>query len=167
MDVEFNLSPERLAKIKERDEQRKAHEKKLLRLSARVWLDFDRWMSISECPFKSYAESYAAAAQLFVTDGKHVALVRVSKRCGRPMKVINPGRLVFEDDALPVLKDAVYEEYNHPKWWFDWELEDLLADEHPLYGHPEIDFVPTKFLPFFLPEEELERLRAELAQRSA
>ena len=104
-----------------------------------------RWQKIASCPFKEYEYE-----QIFVTDGKRVCIAKVSKRFGTPMRVVEEPEMVLTDKGM-AWQGGKYEEIKAPKWWFQWELEDVNGSMTYAGGHEtgreEVPFIATHWMP--------------------
>ena len=66
------------------------------------------------------------------------------------MRVVEKGEMVRVDHGF-VIEGAEYAEFDHPDWWFEWELTDefgiMTYAGGEETGKEEIDFVPTHWMP--------------------
>lgn len=142
MRVEMSESYRKKCEAEESKRKREAEKKEKLRneTTVRCWPASPAWQPMESCPFA--AMKYET---VLVTDGDRVAVAKITERFGRPLRVVKPGEHVLRDGVLTI-EGMETTEYDHPEWWFQWELEDALDDPSERFGRDEIDFVPTHFL---------------------
>lgn len=154
--MKVRFSPEYTAKMKRREaadtRSRRAGARKIIEAWVSAWGTLDvPWLSIETCPFAAYEDLYGLGGTIFVKAGDEVAMVTIHRRYGRPLKVISPGEIVLTDHGVSI-EGAEYAEFDHPDWWFAWEMTDVhggmtyAGGEET--GREEVRFVPTHWLPF-------------------
>lgn len=84
---------------------------------------------------------------ILVADAETVAVVRVTKRFGRPIFWEKPPERVMRDGFFYFEGGVEMPETCRPAWWWNWELEDFESYPSERYGRPEIDFIPTHWMP--------------------
>ena len=115
-------------------------------LRNRIWAGGAPWQPIEACPFTEWEYE-----QIFVTDGKVVALANVTRRFGRPMRCVKKPTMAMTDAGMAWI-GGKWEEYDAPDWWFEWELEDVNGHENYAGGEPtgrdEVPFIATHWMPW-------------------
>lgn len=100
------------------------------------------WLPIERCPFEALASFGCREPAILVTDGQQRAAVTVRRRFGRPVRVVRRPEMALTDHGL-ALVSGEYAEFDHPDWWFGWELSDALEARSGDGSGDEIGFVPT------------------------
>ena len=124
-------------------------EQELADLIKSIWPDAP-WQPIDTCPFEMLSKTYGMEGTIFLSDGQEIAMATVSRRFGRPLRVVKPPEYVMTDDG-PAWIGGEYEEIDAPDWWFEWELTDVNGNMNYAggeeIGKDEVEFIPTMWLP--------------------
>lgn len=153
----MRMLDERSEECKAADERRRREDEErcdraenhVRRIRRQLWSAGIPWQPMSSCPFRELEDAWGEPTTLLVTDGESIAIAKVSRRCGRPVRCVEEPRMVLTDEGLSY-RGGRYEEIDAPEWWFEWELEDLLERDVYLCGEPsgkpEVDFIATHWL---------------------
>ena len=111
------------------------------------------WLPIASCPFAALGDNYGADAQILVSDGENVDLVRVQKMFGTPIYYDEEPEYVYRDGLLHVQGGKLSPKNRFPAWWYKWELKSQ-TEQVMAYGDyvdARIGWVPTHWSPMPLP----------------
>lgn len=142
-------SPEYKADMEKRLEADRRKRQRAGAKIAKLRREITGWQPIETCPFAAYDSYYGDDRAVLFTDGESVAVSFIHKRFGRPIKCVKEPTMAMTDHGMMYV-GGEYEEYDRPKWWFDYELDDALENDSD-FGRPEIGFLPTHWLPMPAP----------------
>ena len=141
-------SPEKIAADEAERAKREREAERLAEVIA-AWREqpFGQWRPIETCPFEALDHEYGVDGAIWVTDGDSVALATVTRRFGRPVRIVTEPEMVITDSGVGYVGGRM-EEIEAPEWWFAWELQDRF-DATIEYGETvncEVNFIATHWM---------------------